>query len=706
MLLRRTAVVFLFLFPLMSLAGNDEEVIRVGWHEAPYFMKDQFGRRAGYSYEYQQKLAAYTGWRYEYVEGGWSELLEMLRKGDIDLLANVSYTEERARNFLYASLPMGTEVYYVFVAPDNAAVTSADYTSLNGKTVGVAKDSIQSEMFRRWAESHNVRPELVELTSTEEESLHMLGNKLDAFVTMDVNIAPRTAVPVWKIGSSDYYFAVASGRADLLPRLNAAMSSIQDENILYAQQLSRKYFKDAKANLFLSSEEKSWLKEHGKIRVGYQDNYLAFCARDPVTRELTGTLRNYLDYASYAFENAHLDFEAIPYTTVYDAMEALRNGEIDCLFPVNLVTSDAEELGMITTPPLMKTKMEAVVRDADKMDFFRRDQVTAAVNRGNTNYEMYLRERFPHWQIKYFPDTATGLEAIASGEADALLLSNYRVNNVAKQCRKLDLTTVDTDAEIEYYIALRRGDAHLYSILAKTTAIVPESAVHAALTHYSAEDARTGFIDVIIDNLVAVLLGIVSVVLLILLLLGRSIRAEKKVTDGELRIKALSSKVFVDALTHVRNKGGYDEYINHLQNRLDSGESFGIAIGIFDCDNLKGINDRYGHDKGNIYLQTSCSMICRVFQHSPVFRIGGDEFVVIFLGGDYEIRDQLIKQFQERQAATGTTAQNDWEKVGVSCGVAVYDPSLDGSLKELARRADQLMYEDKSIRKSSCDIPG
>ncbi len=276
-ILLHMAVMLVFLLPSGSHAQNDgnnkERIIRAGWHEAPYFIMDRYGRRSGYSYEYQQKIAAYTGWKYEYVEGGWSVLLDRLKKGEIDLLANVSYTDERARNFLFSSLPMGTEAYYLFVSPANSTISSDDYSSLNGKTTGVAKGSIQKDLFIKWAEKHNVTPELIELTSTEEESLGLLGGKLDAFVTMDVNIAPNTAVPVWKIGSSDYYFAVSSARPDLLSSLNAAMSRIQDENILYSHQLSEKYFKNAKVNQYLDAGEKRWLAEHGKIRVGYQDNY-------------------------------------------------------------------------------------------------------------------------------------------------------------------------------------------------------------------------------------------------------------------------------------------------------------------------------------------------------------------------------------------------------------------------------------------------
>lgn len=103
-LMRRMITVSILLVLFLCLAvpyrvnAQDEkhEVVRVGWYESPFNYKDSNGRRTGYAYEYQQKIAAYTGWEYEYVEASWPELLEMVKSGEIDLMSDVSYTEERA----------------------------------------------------------------------------------------------------------------------------------------------------------------------------------------------------------------------------------------------------------------------------------------------------------------------------------------------------------------------------------------------------------------------------------------------------------------------------------------------------------------------------------------------------------------------------------------------------------------------------------
>ena len=678
---------------------SDQKTVRVGWHEPPHFITDQYGRQSGYSYEYQRKVSAYTGWKYEYVKGTWTDLFQMLRNGEIDLMSDISYTEERANDILYTSLPMGTEAYYVFTSPNNDEISEDDISTLNGKRIGVTEGSIQKEMFVDWADKHDIDAMIIEKNCDEEELASMLGTEFDAFVTMDFYGLAEVSIPVCKIGSSDFYFAVSKSRPDLLAELDSALNMIQDENKYYDQQLHDKYLKSSETNRYLSNSEKAWLADHGTIRIGYQDNYLAFCAKSQSTGDLIGALKDYMDYASSAFENAHLDYEAVAFPTSAAAMEALKNGEIDCMFPANLTDYDSEMLGLITSPPLMRTEMDAVVRSSVQKEFLHKQQVTVAVNEGNTNYDMFLADHYPDWQRAYFKDTPAGLDAVAAGDVDCVIISNYRYSNISKQCEKLHLSTVYTGVDMDYCFAMREGDTELYSIMARLTGIVPDATVHTALTYYSTEDVKTSFSDLIKDNLFVVLLAIASILMIIMILLLRSIRAERKILEEEHLVKDLNKRVFIDALTSVRNKGAFFETTQKLQKSIDKGEQPEFAVVIFDCNNLKVINDHHGHDKGDIYLMTACNLICRVFSHSPVFRIGGDEFAVILQNDDYINRDGLIEQFKENSTAICQTAENKWEEVHMALGVATYDPGIDLSVSDVTRRADKIMYENKRNEK-------
>ena len=502
--------------PGFAAAETEAKTIRVGWYETPFNHRDSLGRRSGYAYEYQRKISAYTGWKYEYVEGSWSELLQMAMDGRIDLMSDVSYAGERTEYLLYADLPMGSELYYLYVSPGNESITVDDAASLNGKKVGVTKSSVQKDLFLRWAEERGVTVDLAELECSEEESLGLLGKgQLDAFVTLDAYGDPESAIPIWKIGSSDFYFAVSKSRPDLLVELNAALNRIQDENKYYSEQLAAKYLVDSGTNICLAADEEAWLESHGPVRVGYQDNYLAFCTADSKTGELTGALKDYLALASDTLENARPEFEAVAFPTAVAALEALKNGEVDCMFPANLTAYDGEVAGVVMTAPLMTTEMDAVVRAEDRQEFLRKSMVRVGVNRGNPNYEMFLQDHFPGWTPVLYTDTPACLDAVADRNADCIIISNYRYNDIAAQCARLNLTTVYTGVDMDYCFAVREGNTVLYSILSKIIRRVPGASVNAALNYYSAagSSGTAGWLQV---TPAVIVLFVISLVLLLI----------------------------------------------------------------------------------------------------------------------------------------------------------------------------------------------
>ncbi len=169
---------------------------------------------------------------------------------------------------------------------------------------------------------------------------------------------------------------------------------------------------------------------------------------------------------------------------------------------------------------------------------------------------------------------------------------------------------------------------------------------------------------------------------------------KKNITD-------LDRRANVDALTSVRNKGAFTSFIEDMQEKMNEApENTAYAIGVFDCDDLKTVNDKCGHDKGDIYLRSASQLICKVFQHSPVFRIGGDEFAVVLRDEDLTNKRKLITKFETTMEEINAAAGEPWEEVHVAMGIAVYDPQLDHTVMDTVRRADKVMYTNKRIRKN------
>ena len=148
----------------------------------------------------------------------------------------------------------------------------------------------------------------------------------------------------------------------------------------------------------------------------------------------------------------------------------------------------------------------------------------------------------------------------------------------------------------------------------------------------------------------------------------------------------MEKKSYIDALTGVRNKRSYDSAIDNLRADITQNVArFGIAI--IDMNDLKHINDSYGHDHGDEAIVTVCRVICDVFDHSPVYRYGGDEFVVLLRNRDLENINDLVAEFRARIAALcGNQDSSAWERVSAAIGYAVFDPDTDTDTQSVFER--------------------
>ncbi|MBO4903974.1 MAG: transporter substrate-binding domain-containing protein, partial [Lachnospiraceae bacterium] len=680
--------------PVAVSAAEPSKNVRVGWYESPFNSMDAAGRRSGYAYEYQMKIAAYSGWEYTYVSGSWPDLMQMLIEGKIDLLSDVSYTEERADKMLFADLPMGTEEYVIFISPKNKDITADDLSTLNGKRIGVNKGSLQAGLFVSWAKEHNVDAELLELTSNEVTAEEMLETgKLDAYITLNAYGDPKKMVPVCKIGSSDFFFAVNKDRPDLLSDLNDAQDRIQGEDPYYNQRMYEKHIQRFGTNAFLTDDEKEWLTNHGKIRVGYQDRYLAFCAKDPETGELTGALKDYLEYASDCVSNTHIDFEPIAFQTAEAALTALENGEVDCVFPANLSNYDGERMHIEMTPPLMRTDIFAVIRQNDREGFANKDRVVVAVNEGNPNYDAFLLDNYPEWRTVYYPTTPDCLKAVSDNIADCVLISSFRYNNISRYCERYRLTTFATGIALDYCFAVRSGDTMLYSVLAKTTGLVPSSTVDAALSHYMTEDAKRSLSDLLYDNIGVVSVVTAAIVLLILFLLFRSMRSEKRARD-------LISATETDELTGLYNRDYFFQYAYrmYMENRNIPRDAIVLNI-----EQFHTINALNGWEFGDQILRTLAGEIRSVAKEGAGIagRFGADRFDIYFRStDDYQ---RIFDRLQGRLKAVAPEAS-----VRLRMGVMPWQEELEPIQQfDMARTAcnmarghymDHLIVFDEKVR--------
>ena len=264
----------------------------------------------------------------------------------------------------------------------------------------------------------------------------------------------HSCVPIIKIGQSNFFFAVNKNRPDLLNELNFAMGKISDEN--------RCYLKD----------------------------FAPFCDSS-TTGSLEGMLKNYLEIAANCAKNTTINFETKSYSTLQDALTALNNNEIDCVFPVHLSNHDAESFGIITTNPFIQTEMYLMKNKSSQKIISADEKIIVAVNGTNANYKTFLMDNYPNWQILDCNNLDAALEAVESSNADCALINNYQVAQLSSE--NYDLYALATGKEMNFSFAVKKSDSALYYILNKTSSLVPTAPLQSALTEFSSSGINFSF---------------------------------------------------------------------------------------------------------------------------------------------------------------------------------------------------------------------
>ncbi len=168
----------------------------------------------------------------------------------------------------------------------------------------------------------------------------------------------------------------------------------------------------------------------------------------------------------------------------------------------------------------------------------------------------------------------------------------------------------------------------------------------------------------------------------------------KKDQEYAHNLNAARDKANLDELTGVKNKHAYADVELRLNDMIDSGSAPEFAIVVCDLNGLKIINDTYGHQAGDAFIKRGCDIICKTFKHSPVYRVGGDEFVAVVQGEDYENLEVLM---QELSLTNRKNKKNN--EVVIAVGFARYNH--DRSVAAVFERADSKMYENKKLLKST-----
>lgn len=471
-------------------ADSDQQVktVRVGWlvnNEG--FQDGTPGERlSGWGYEYLQTLSYYTkGWKYEYVSGTFTELMDMLEAGEIDLMPNISYSEERAQKLLFSSNPEGTERYYIYARPDRDDLAKGDPQALQGLTIGCNSGVMQTFVGQQWLANEGITCTYREYDGGSVLFDALANGEVDAIIMNDTISSPD-ASPMFYVGSSDYYFAVPKSRPDLMNDINAAMTAIARVNPRYIDEVKSNYSAQNSGSSSLNGPEASWLKANGNtITLGYLKNKLPYCTQND-DGEMEGSLAS---LATTLHDKFGITVTTVAFSSSKQMVKALSKGTIDVALPFIRDYWLAEQHGVIQSNPMGTVSLTAIHSSNNLHSDLKNIVCTksAIVNR------FELESLFPDATVTEYPNGNEALKALNEGKASCMIIPSTRLETIRETYDIEDFKTQELANTAQLSCLISRGKPELLGIINKGIVNAGESlsASSYSPTSYSAQESDT-----------------------------------------------------------------------------------------------------------------------------------------------------------------------------------------------------------------------
>ena len=519
------------------------KIIRVGSFEDTFNYCNEKGARKGYGYELLQTLSGYTGWQFEYVTCDWSDCFEKLENGEIDIMGGISYTEDRAEEMLFSDEPMGEEKYYLYIDLSRADISASNFKTLNGKKVGVLMGTEPEVMLTEWEEKYGLKTQHVNISNNEDVKQKLANHEIDCFVSLEESLWAELGIStITRVGKSSIYYVLNKDRSDLKAELDNAMRALDEAAPFYTADLCKKYFSlDYKP--ILTGEEKAWLRKHGAIRMGFLTSDRGVSTYDPATGEITGTITDYIQFATDCLGNQELEFHLVGYDDKEAELNALKSGEIDMVFHFDQSPNLAEEYRVACTNTTWTSNMMAVTNK----QLFTENQVNRiAVPQNKISLTRYIAFYYPQWEIVDCDTQEDAIKLVKDGQADCFVTGISSEGNYSK---KYGFYSVPLPNPANSCFAVNSGNRSLLSILNKTIKAMPANMLTSSLAMYKSSSRKVTLIDFIKDNFFMVLLissiAVAVVLLTILKLLQKARKAEAAARKAANDTQELNAKLQV-----------------------------------------------------------------------------------------------------------------------------------------------------------------
>ncbi|MCR4734227.1 MAG: transporter substrate-binding domain-containing protein [Treponema sp.] len=522
-----------FLLLLFTLSLYATKTVKVGYYPGAGFFDgaEEDGIKSGYGYEYIKMLANHADWTYEYIYDSWPALMDKLVRGEIDILADVSYTKERSEHMSFPDYVMGKESSYIFTSKKNTTYSRADIQTLNGAKIGVSSFSTQIKDLQRFLRENKLNCRIILYDDDEKRQADAENGIIDASVELDINILPNL-VPLYKISSSDFYLAVAKNRPDLLEDINLTLSELYKAVPTYNEELYKKYYSRILISKRIAINEQNWLNEHSSIKIGCLKDDAPFSKQNK--NDIEGSLIEWGLAVKREMEIKN-EFEFIFYENQTQLIQALLAGNIDTAFSIYNDTPSKRNSDFIFSIPL--TTMNMVL--AYHLDSGKNKLESIAVPENSLYYD-FAKAFYPDSQIITYKTPEQCLSAVINKLTTSALLNEYKMESVLyHQQQNYVINTEVTSYKTDYCFAVKRNNEAFISFLNRCITAMPQNTIQQIIANNHALDMMFDTNDYIRNHkeflLIIVILFVILVVAIAFIIKGWDYSVHKKQIELQLK---------------------------------------------------------------------------------------------------------------------------------------------------------------------------
>ena len=362
------------------------------------------------------------------------------------------------------------------------------------------------------------------MNNDDDVEKKLANHEIDCFVSLEESIWSEQGISsVTTIGKSGIYFAINKERSDIKTKMDYAMRQLEQDSPFFKSDLYKKYFTlDYKQSL--TGKEKSWVEEHGGIKIGFLNNDQAIFSMDQETGKLTGMLAEYISYAKDCLGNQTLEFNIRGYDDYNEMLQALQDHEIDMIFYAGRNPDLAEKKGYTLTNTAWTYSLMAVT---DEKYFNEDKSYTVAVPKEQEALKQHIVFSYPQWKLVDYDSLADAADMIMNEKADCFLMGT---SQALKYDNNRDFKSVPLTKTMEACFAVRDGEGTLLSILNKTLKDMPSDMLTSALAIYDSTADKVTFYDFVKDNMFAFFVTagffVLTIIGIILVLLWKARKAE------------------------------------------------------------------------------------------------------------------------------------------------------------------------------------